>query len=169
MRAARGWRITTAEIDENSVLIEGKKTEILVLLVLTITTWCLCALNHSSTNESFPILFASASSVGLFLIMPFTWLVMRTRWPLLIGLFLIAGVPMLTLISLIGIEFPNYVLSGILVSPFTRLVFIDVFVVMLVLVAFFFGLRLVGYRLITPRNWQRKRMPTEPKPHPLDD
>lgn len=177
-RCYRGWLITrrpTSKNIKNGITFPSAPsvplaTEIFWLLFCLGLVALLCLFNQvfDRGNQEF-LLFPVGGLIALLLLLPVTYLVMRTQHPIMVWSGLCIGVPILTFLVTMLVLYSQLDQPSFLTTDEIKAFLLTLLLACTIPVSFLMALRMVGYRLEVSKPWQEKIEPVHPKPHPLDD
>lgn len=177
-RCYRGWLITKrptsgkvlTDITYPSTPSVSWVTEILWLFICLGLATLACFLNQALAqgNQVF-MLFPVGGLIALLWLLPVTYFVMRTRYPIMAWIGLSIGVPVLTTLIFLLVLYSQLDQPGVVMTDQVLVFFLTLLLACGFPVTFLIALRMDGYRLEVSKPWQEKIKPTQPKPHPLDD
>lgn len=182
LRLQRGWRIAYFNLDakdrfdEEGIDFEDKRLEYsgvgcaLALGALPLGIGLMVDDATSLLLPQVPVNFL----VGLAYVFPLVYVMMRTRFPLLVGSVLAVGLPMLAFSIAVAFQLRDFADFG-LINDVTRAITRSVITLFLMPVVFMLLLRLAGFKFVAVKNWRQKKRIIKattvsvPKKHPLDD
>lgn len=180
IRIQRGWRITRLACEKTQPSFPAKMPELVALVSWIMVAaglsyfWIIRNANNQFDLSNITIPFVLLFAGGIIALLPMTYLIMKTRWPLVKGLSILAVFPAIVLAivlaTFLGVGLSDYRQTGILIPDQAITIAAMCFATLLYPVVFLWGLRLIGFQLVIPKR-QRKhqKSPSESVPHPLDD